>query len=282
VLPAALPNFVRFGVRTVFEGVAVCLAAAWIVAAYITVRRSQAAAVRVVFAFVAGGLAFSGVYLALNRDYTAGRAFLHYFPFLFLSVLVYPTYASGHLTARQARLVPGLLSAWLGLQVLIGAYVPFNPEAFVGSLHAVSSAKAEAYDLSPIQTYLQRNPPQQLLVSVPPQAGWILPLYTQFAVSEFPAHFQSGLVIDNTTTYQNYWPARLSTLPDYALVWKGADYIGPQQLGTRVLESPDLVLYNVTATDLTPFSTEEARLQGQEAGKPSFLPAAPEHAGLDD
>src|SRR5258708_26575357 len=92
------------------------------------------------------------------------------------------------------------------------------------------------------------------------EAEWSFAYYDMYAFSRYPAYFQSGLIVDNKLQAQNMWLQTMNRPPDYAVILKSVDYIGPQHLGTEVAETPDLVLYRLSAQDLAPYKAAEQQL----------------------
>src|SRR5581483_2050125 len=137
------------------------------------------------------------------------------------------------------------------------------------------SPRNESYNVSAITDYLRRNPPQLLLVDIPRTKSWEFAFYAMFVFSHFPSYFQSGLVIDNNTTFQNFWTGQLNTLPDYAVILKSHDYIGREQWGTLVAETQDLALYHLTVQDIGLLNEKERELRELEEQKPVFQQTLP-------
>ena len=270
VVFSALPVIAQVPLRILSDALGIGLTAILIVVALVLVlRRSAPDGERIALAILAGAFGLSLALVALDNARSAGKALTYVYPWLIFVVALYPRYMRSHLTAPQQKLAIALLSLWLVAQCLVGAYLPYSQAQ--GSIFGrAERRKAESYDLSAIEAYLQQAQPERLLVHVPRDKDWMFAYYCMFAFARYPAHFQSGIVIDNSTAFQNLWFEDLTAVPDYAVVLKSADYIGPGNLGTKVAETADLALYRITTGDVTPFVEAEALWKGEEAAKPPF------------
>jgi len=262
----------------IFRRVALLLGLAWFaalgaLAAAVVLRRGSRAA-RAVLSVAAGGLALLLILWGLGNLRAADKAFTYVFPYLLLSAAGAAAQVPNFKRFNLQPIATGGLAALLLSQAAVGALLPFYAQ--VGGLFAVSAAsKPESYDLSPIVTYLDQHPPRLLLVDVPRAKTWEFALYNMFVFERFPAHFQSGLVIDNNTTYRSLWLNPLQTAPDYALMLRDVDYVGPGQLGTAVAQTSDLVLYRLTQPDLALYQARDVAARALDQARPLFPTLAP-------
>jgi hypothetical protein len=259
------PTWLRLGGLAVAATLTAMLA--W--AARDALSRQAQPAETVVFAWLGAGLLLALLMLALGNGRSAGKSLTYVAPFLPQAVMT----IANHLPARRAvgRLALAALAGWLGLQIGIGLLLPLGDNADF----LADRPKRDQYNLSPITDYLERNPPRLLLVNVPREQGWPFAVYTMFVFGRYPAHFQSGLVIDNNPTYQNLWLWPLPAAPDYAVVRKSDDPIGVAGLGSVVAESRDLLLYRITGGDLAAFNDIEAKTRAAGSSLAVFPTLAP-------
>jgi hypothetical protein len=214
-------------------------------------------------------MAVLAIMWALGNFRAADKALTYVYPYLLLSATGAAIYAQ---TIRRVwlRAAATLAVALLLLsQLMLGTYLPFYDQAG-GLFAAASSSKPEAYDLSPILGYLDQHPPRLLLVNIPREKSWEFSLYSMFVFEQYPAHFQSGLVIDNNKTYRSLWFDTLQAPPDYAVTLRDADYIEAAHLGTVVAQTRDLILYHLDTDDLALHQAQETLDQQQEGVKPLF------------
>jgi hypothetical protein len=264
---------VQWPLRNAGLGLGVFLTGALAATAARVARKSAADPEKILFAILGGGLGLALVAFAQDNTRAAGKAFTYVYPYLILGVSLFPNYAGAFFQPRLAKLAVTGVVVWLGFQVGLGFYLPLS-DRIVGFLGA--PPKRENYDLSPIIEYLDDHPPRLLMVTVPraglwreanpppwTQEDWTFALYSMFAFSQYPAYFQSGIILDNAIAAQNMWLQQMSGLPDYAVILKSVDYVGPEHLGTKVAETADLALYRITAGDLETFRREERRLFGE-------------------
>ena len=221
---------------------------------------------RLVSSLLGAGLLLVAAMVVANNDRAAGKSFTYVAPDLVFALLLFVCRADVVLTTAGQRLAHGVLAGWLVAQALIGVYLPLrrSPD-FISQ-----TPKAEHYDLTPITRALEQAQPRLLLVDIPRTETWMFAYYSMLTFGRYPAHFQSGLVIDNNPRYQSLWFSSLPTLPDYAVVLKQTNYIGPQQLGALVAETADLALYRLTAVDTTSFDAQEQLYRQNEKQKPLF------------
>jgi hypothetical protein len=230
-------------------------------------RQPQRQAARIVFSTVLAGVLLSVVFLATHNQVSAGKALTYVFPYLMLAPLLMIENFSRLFQPALQRLSVLVVAIWLATQCAVALVWPNRP---TDTFMAIPS-RPEQYDLSPITSALAQQAPKRLLVGIPTGASWEYAFYTQLALSAYPVHFQTGLLLDNNTTYQNYMQPRLLLAPDYAVLLKEFDYIGPEQLGERIAETQDLVLYRVTEPDVAVFNAHEKLFWQQVADKPLFF-----------
>ena len=264
------PTIAQVPLRIVSDVLGIGLTAILIVMASVLVLRKPApAAERIALVMLAGAFGLFRVFVVLGNARAGGKALTYVYPWLIFVVALYSRYMSSHLTEPQQKAALALLGVWLITQCLVGLYLPYGK--FRGSIFGrAERRKAQSYDVSAIEAYLEKAQPELLLVHVPRGKDWTFAYYCMFAFARYPAHFQSGIIIDNSTRFQNLWFEDLTAVPDYAVVLKSADYIGPENLGTKVAETADLALYRITAKDIAPFVNQEERFRREEATKPPF------------
>lgn len=256
--------------------IGIILTAMLLATAFFVIRRTAPNSERIIFAVLAAGLAIAALFLAREDLRSAGKAFGYVYPYLMLGVLIFPTYAPKFLNVAIERGAYVLLVGWLVAQCLIGTVIPFLPNP-TGLFVNGDRFKAQQFDLTALDSVLSRETPQLLLVDVPRTQGWVFAYYTMFALDKYTEYYQSGIILDNNTAPRNLWPDSLERAPDYAVILKDADYIGPAKLGEPIAQTPDLILYRVTDTDLAKWNDQEARLKEQEAGKTEFKMTLPSY-----
>jgi hypothetical protein len=258
--------WLRWPVDLVVSALSLVLSAAVLAGGLLALMQPAQRTERIVFALVAAGGLFMLYVTATGNQRSAGKAFTYIFAFLIFGLLVTPRLAANYLPRPGRALASGLLGIWLVGQLAVGAYLPLRrtPD-FIRN-----PQKTADYDLSPLLNYLEQHDPEMLLVAVPTGTSWPFALYSMFAFSRYPVHFQTGLVIDNNLAHQTLWLSTLNALPSHIIVTRDADYVAPQQLGTKVAETADLVLYEATSSDLATFQAQEAVFQQSEALKTPF------------
>jgi hypothetical protein len=192
------------------------------------------------------------------------------YPFLDFSLALAPQLLSGRQLTRLKPVATLGVGLWLVGQAALGAGLPYTH--IMQRIFAEPQPKQD-YNLDPILSYLDAHPPQSLLVVIPRAAvwktggvnsgygwDWTFAYYAMYAFDRYPAYFQSGLVIDNSIMPQNLWLQTLRTPPDYAVMLKSVDYVGPQHLGAAVAETKDLVLYRLSVQDPAPYTAAEQQL----------------------
>jgi hypothetical protein len=260
-------------VQQVARRLALLSGLAWFAALGVTIAavalNRASRAVRIVLSIATAGLVVLAIMWAFGNFRAADKALTYVYPYLLLSAAGAAIYAQ---TFRRIwlRAVATLAIALLLLsQLMLGAYLPFYEQA--GGLFAASSgSKPEGYDLSPIRGYLDQHPPRLLLVNIPREKSWEFSLYSMFVFEQYPAHFLSGLVVDNNKTYRSLWFDTLQAPPDYAVTLRAVDYIAAAHLGTVVAQTRDLILYHLDRDDLALHQAQEALDQQQESVKPLF------------
>jgi hypothetical protein len=229
-------------------------------------RRQTEAPTRIVFAMLSAGLLLGGLLLAVNNGRAAGKAVTYVYPFLTLGLVSASVSLDQIFKAGVQNVALGVITIWLVGQSAMGLVLPLRGRAdFLGQ-----PPKTQQYDLSAITRQLDDAHPARLLVDIPRGNDWMFAYYSMFVFGRYSPYFQSGLIIDNNVQYQSLWLDSLPALPDYAVVLKQVDYIGPQQLGFKVAETRDLILYRISTSSLTPFLDKEAEYKLQEASKPPF------------
>lgn len=257
---------------------ALFLSALLILAGWIAFFRSRRTAEQVLFAVLTAGLAFAGWSLGGGNLRASGKAFSYVYPYVILGVAV----AAGSVSTIAPRFERPLYAGvtfWFVIQIALGAVLPFT-----GAFSRVFnySKRAEAYDLAPITRVLDANPPGLLYVAVPRTSGWEFAYYTSLVLGRYPAHFSSGLVMDNSMAVQNFWQSEPTTAPDYAVVLKSADIIGSAQLGEQLAETRDLVLYRLGPDALNALRTQENALRTDDHSRRPFEHRMPLRFGVQE
>jgi hypothetical protein len=215
---------------------------------------------------LSAGLLLGGLMLAINNGRAAGKAVTYIYPFLTLGLLSASVSLNPLLKSGVQKMVLSAVTAWLAGQAAMGLFLPLRGRADF----LEQPPKMQQYDVSAITRQLDNAHPALLLVDIPRGDDWMFAYYSMFEFGRYRAYFQSGLIIDNNVLYQSLWLDSLPAMPDYAVVLKQVDYIGPRQLGLKVAETRDLVLYRITTVNLTPFLDKEAEYRLREAIKPLF------------
>lgn len=268
ILFDGLFQIARGAMRRISDAYGILLTLLVVVGAVLQLKRASPLAERIVYSVLFGGAIVALLALLDDNARAAGKAVTYVQPYLVLAVLI----ATSHLSEIRARwfkfAIVGIVSIWLLLDVSFGAYVPYivPPKGIFAQSNAW---KPEQYDLAPILGYLSQNRPHQILVFVPRTKSWTFAYYSTFVFDELPSYFQSGLVIDNSTSYKNLWLQDPPGTPDYAVVLKSVDYIGPQNLGAKVAETADLALYRITTQNIEAFNERETAYRQIDEAKPS-------------
>lgn len=260
-------------VQTLFQALAILLTACALAAAVSLLLRPKEAVGRIITAFaVAGCATFMGLCI-LDRspnnvlDYSAGKAYTFIYPFPILLGLLYARFAKAHFTSPQARAISLCLGLWGVIQLMIGFYIPLK-KSHRAPFDRAAGVKPEEYNIAPITNYLDQNNVRGLLVYTPRDPNFMFPLYLMFALPQYQPHYLSGLVIDNDPKSPNLWIDKIKSVPDFALVTRKADFIGPNHLGDPVAETRDLLLYRLTNKDLAVYSQVEDTRERDENARP--------------
>ena len=263
---------IRWPVREINEGLALALTAGLVIAGFFSLRQRDAVPARIILALVAGGVLAALESAWQGNLRTAGKAFTYVYPYLTLAVLLIPQALGSATPQRLQRAASIVVGAWLAYQSVLGPYVTYARGA-VDALGVALNESASStllkqgkyYDLSPIERYLDEHRPQLLLVAVPRdrvgkalrEQVWPFAFYAMFTFARFPHYFQSGYIIDNDPATPNLWFGSLTQAPDYAVILKDVDYIGPEGLGVKVAETENLTLYRLNPNDLSLYNRHE-------------------------
>ncbi len=229
----------------------------------------QNSADRIMGAIVSAGLLLFGYFFWRSNDHAAGKVLTYAFPYLFWTALLGYKYVPPGPRAAVRWGITLLLAVWLCVQVLMSVYLPYSlPVRDI--FRAGNRFKNEALNAQPLLTTLDHVKPARLLVDVPRDEDWMFAYYVMFIFAKYRPYFQSGVIVDNNVTFQNLWFTEMDAAPDYAVILKKVDYIGPMQLGQPMAVTQDLILYRVTNQDVSLWRTQEKVLQQREADKPLF------------
>lgn len=255
---------------------ALFLSAILILAGWIAFFRSRRIAEQILFAVLTAGLVLAAWSFVGDNLRASGKAFSYIYPYVILGVAV-AAGSIGTMAPRFERPVYAGVTLWFVIQFILGAALPFT-----GAFSRVFSysKRAEAYDLTPITRVLDSNPPALLYVAVPRTSGWEFAYYTSLVLGRYPAHFSGGLVMDNSMAVRNFWQSEPNTAPDYAVVLKSADIIGSAQLGERLAETRDLVLYRLRSNALNALQAQENVLRTDDSSRRPFEHAMPLRFGV--
>ena len=263
---------IRWPLREINESLALALTAGLIFAGYFSLRKPDSVAGRIILALLAGGLLAALESFWQGNLRTAGKAMTYVYPYLTLSVLLIPQSLGSTAPQRVQRAISLLVGVWLAYQGVLGPYITYAHSAVDALGLALNNSASSTllkqgknYNLSPIESYLDEHPPHLLLVTVPRDIGgkeireqvWPFAFYAMFTFARFPHYFQSGFIIDNDPTTSNLWFGSLTQAPDYAVILKDVDYIGPEGLGIKVAETENLTLYRLNASDLSLYNQHE-------------------------
>jgi hypothetical protein len=269
VLFTELPSALRWVLRQFSLGIGILMSGMLLASAFFVFKDKQAAGRRILLSLAVASLILTGAFLMSANPRGSGKAFTYAFPYLMMSPLVLPSYIKERFGAKAQLLLVGVLGVWLGLQILLTFYLPFSP--LVGGIFRQGDRfRQVAFDLEPILQELDRVRPTNLMVDVRRHDYWGFAFYAMFATAEYRPYFQSGIVVDNNTTFRNLWFRKLSRAPDYALILKRDDYIGQENLGEELASTKDLVLYRYTSQNTGPLSRELREIQTEEEAKPLF------------
>ena len=244
---------IRLPLDQIANAAGLVLTVALVLGALEATRKASYPGTRVVISLLMSGFLMSGLSMALGNLHAAGKGFTYVYPLLILGLALSISGLGTLFTANGQRIMLAVIYLWLATQAAMGLFLPLRGRSdFLGQ-----PAKVEQYDLSPITSQLDRAHPSLLLVDIPRAASWPFAYYCMFVFGRYPAHFQSGLIVDNRTATPNLWLDPLNQIPDYAVVLKAADTIGTSGLGSKVAETADLVLYRIVSGDLTLFQQNE-------------------------
>jgi hypothetical protein len=263
-----LPNLVMRALSWLAQAFGAILTLAFAASAFRSLRPNTPAPARIVIGMTASGILLALYFVVRGNLLLSGKLFGYTFPYLVLGTLLSVKDTQGR-SGFWKRAVTVVIGVWLGSQIAVAFYLPYAQNVN-GVFKMARQNKPHQYDLSAITNSLNARPPQQLLVNIPRAKDWSFAYYAMLVFNAYPAHFQSGIIVDNNTAPQNFWLPPLPQLPDYAVVAKEADYFGAQGLGERVAATQDLVLYRVTTTNLQAIQAQEESIQLSEASKPFF------------
>ncbi|MBI5055305.1 MAG: hypothetical protein HZB61_01625 [Nitrospirae bacterium] len=242
------------GIKTLLHLVGGILSLSLVSALILMTRKKNETADKIVFSFIAASLITFTIFYFRNNYYPAGKALMLFYPFYFLALPLLPKYLSDYkyLAFKPIRVFLSLLiTLWLVLQSALGFNWIDMARYQRMVIDVVSQPKPEQYDISAITDYLDKNPPSLLLVNIPRVKTWAFPYYAIFVFSKYRSYFQDGIIIDNGFDVNDNFPAGgLTEMPDYAVISKSVDYIGPNNLGAKLSETNDIVLYRITTEDI--------------------------------
>lgn len=236
---------------------------------YFVLRRGTNAGHRILVSLVLAGFVLFGYLYLADNEHAASKAITFVFPYLILTPLLLSNYTGRWANPRWNQVLIAVFSLWLGLQVLMSVYVPYNP-GVRGIFLEGRAFKRESYDLSPILAQLEQLKPSTLLVDVPRGKNWTFAYYTMLALAPYHPYFLSGLIVDNNVKYRNLWLHDIPGAPDYIVVPRASDYIAAHNWGVRVSSTPDLILYQLTTRDTSVYQARAKANQAQDANKPLF------------
>lgn len=247
---------------------ALCITGLALIGVLLALRRNAPSARRIVLAMVAAGILIALVMFWRGNEKNTGRALSYIYPYVILLTLTGATWRAPQRDNWFRYAALAVVTLWVGTQLLAATMLAFRPPP--KTIFQRGSAKAYQFDVAPIENYLRAHPPQQLAVSVPRVKSFDLAFYLQLVTVPYHPYFLSGLVVDNQLKSQNLWFGELERAPDYVLVLRQMDWVGAENLGTRVAETPDLILYRISTPDLAPFRAQEQILRDAEQTK-TFL-----------
>lgn len=274
-----MPRNVLFGeLRSLFRiplqlgalAIAIFLTVALLLTLFLVLRRKNNAADRIILSLVAAAFLLFGYFSLAKNGHSAEKALTYVFPYLILAPSLLTKYCEGWVNVRAQRIIAGLVSVWLGLQILMSFYLPYNSNVQGIFREGDAWYKAEGYDLTPILTALDGANPSHLVVDVKRTKDWTFAYYTMFALAKYNPYFLSGLVIDNNVKYKNLWFGDLPVTAEYAVTSRKDDYIAARNLGVPVASTKDLVLYHLTVQDTRAFEERVKEYQVQDSAKPFF------------
>jgi hypothetical protein len=253
-----LPEPFRILLRRVYSGVAIGLSLV-LASAFVRIREKTANTEQLILSLTAATLGLMTYFYARGYASATGRVLTYGFGFLILALIVATVAALHSPRVWLRRGVSLLVGGWLILQIALGMGVPFTQYQILPD-----DTKRAAYDLEPITRYLQTHPPRTLLVDIPKTDDWQFAVYAMFVFQQYPAYFQSGIIVDNNASTPAWWFGALNDSPDYAVILRSADYIGIQNLGTPVAETQNVILYQITTNELAQFNAQEKILRARD------------------
>ncbi|NOZ71204.1 MAG: hypothetical protein GXP38_04710 [Chloroflexi bacterium] len=242
----------------------------FLVLSWRSVRNARRIDQRIYLTLLVAGAIVSAVMFAAGTNWASGRAFTYVYPFLVFGLLAlwkedWPLPLAWRSAARV------FVAAWFVVQIGFGAYLPYAHLTQLKPFRDANTNKPEDYDVYALTHKLDEVSPQRLVVSTPREEDlWMFPYYLMFVFDDYPAYFLSGMVFDNNTNYQNFWPGELDAAPDYAVVRGDFDFVAQQGLGELVASTKDLRLYRVTSPDVEVFHRQQKILQAAEKDKLLF------------
>lgn len=249
--------------------VALILTGLAILSGYHILRRSRRSSELITFCVLLGGVTQSVVLVLLNSPWAAGKGVVFVFPILVLVLAISSNYSGQYLSPRLQKLTGALLGLWLVGQMSLALIIPNDP--YIGHLFRDDAKNKHVdFDLAPITRYLDANPPSQLIINVPAKEDWIFPFYAMSAFMKYHPYYQSGIMMDNSTKFQNLWLNPLEKAPDYAVMSADSDYVGANNLGDAVAKAGILTLYRLKDVDIETANRYEQMLRQVEAEKPAF------------
>ena len=282
ILVSGAPRVVNGGVRGLFAAAGLLVTLLFLWGALRAIWRPEheaqlgpdalgaSSGLRVLLALIASGFVVAVLMFAAGTLWASCRAVTYVYPFMVLALLAILRDVRDRWRPRLATAAIALTSVWLVIMILFGATLPINRLVQGNAFSAGGMNKPENYDLSQIVTALRQLNPTLLMVDIPRKDNWMFAYYTMFVFKEFPVHFSSGLIYDNSTNYRNLWLEALPSAPDYAVVRKDDDFIAARKLGDAVTASEDLVLYRITTKNRDVLQLREQLLQEREAEKLAF------------
>lgn len=252
------------------------LSALLVAAGWVAFFRTRQVSKQILFSVLLAGLVMVAYSFLGDNLRASGKAFSYVYPYLVLAVAV----AAGSLATLAPRLERAAFAGvtlWFVVQLGLGILLPYT-DVFTRVFDYAK--RTEAYDLSPLLRVLEMNPPRTLLVAVPRTNGWEFAYYTSLVLGRFPTHFMSGLVVDNSMRYQNFWNSAPTAAPDYAVVLKTESIMRSAALGAPLAETQDLALYRLNPSATSALQAQANVLRAQDLARPVFVPGMPLRFGV--
>ncbi len=238
----------------------------------LALRKNAPSARRIVLSMFAAGVFIALVMLWRGNEKNAGRALSYIYPYVILLGLTGATWQAPLRQKWFQYAALATVTLWVVTQLFAATALAFRPPP--KTIFQRGSAKTYQFNVAPIENYLRAHPPQQLAVNVPRAKTFDFAFYISLVTAPYQPYFLSGLVVDNQLGSQNLWFGELERAPDYALILKQDDWVGAENLGTRVAETTDLILYRITTRELAPFRVHEQILRDADQTK-TFLESTP-------